>query len=101
MDEWKSLSNEFDQIENQQIEHLLADGTKLNLYTTIEDTVYGLQKITSPAKEMNEIFDICEEVGFTIEHKEFINDTLYIPTSNSTCPLTYKNMFFVLRNGKK
>ena len=50
---------------------------------------------------LNEIFDICEEVGFTIEHKEFINDTLYIPTSNSTCPLTYKNMFFVLRNGKK
>ena len=40
--EWKALSAEFEQIENQQMEHLLADGTKLNIYTTIEDSVYGL-----------------------------------------------------------
>ena len=50
---------------------------------------------------MNEILDICQELGFVIEQKEFIDDTLYIPNNNSTCPLTYKNIFFVLRNGKK
>jgi len=40
--EWKAFAAEFDQIENRQMEHLLADGTKLNIYTTIEDSVYGL-----------------------------------------------------------
>lgn len=42
LNEWKALLTEFDQIENQQMEHLLVDGTKLNIYTTIEDSVYGL-----------------------------------------------------------
>ena len=37
--EFQFLSKEFDEIENQQMEHLLADGTKLNVYTTIEDSV--------------------------------------------------------------
>lgn len=40
--EFQFLWKEFDEIENQQMEHLLADGTKLNVYTTIEDSVYGL-----------------------------------------------------------
>lgn len=40
--EFQALSTEFDAIETQQMEHLLADGTKLNIYTTIEDSVYGL-----------------------------------------------------------
>lgn len=38
----QELSDEFDQIESQQVEQLLADGTKLNLYDTIEDVIYGL-----------------------------------------------------------
>lgn len=40
--EFQFLWKEFDEIENQQMEHLLADGTKLNVYTAIEDSVYGL-----------------------------------------------------------
>ncbi len=41
-DEFQLLLDEFVAIESQQIEHLLSDGTKLNLYATIEDAVYGL-----------------------------------------------------------
>ena len=40
--EFQLLSEEYDKVETQQMEHLLADGTKLNVYTTIEDYVYGL-----------------------------------------------------------
>lgn len=40
--ELTTLLQKFDEIEAQQVEHLLSDGTKLNIYTTIEDTVYGL-----------------------------------------------------------
>ncbi len=39
---FQDICDKFKCIEKQQIEHLLSDGTKLNLYTTIEDTVYGL-----------------------------------------------------------
>lgn len=40
--EFQELSAEFDKIQKQNLEHLLADGTKLDIYTTIEDSVYGL-----------------------------------------------------------
>ena len=40
--EFQFLLEEYDKVETQQMEHLLADGTKLNVYTTIEDSVYGL-----------------------------------------------------------
>ena len=39
---FQSLNDEYDQIESQQLEHILSDGTKLNIYDTIEDSVYGL-----------------------------------------------------------
>ena len=40
--QFQALSDEFDHIESQQLEHILSDGTKLNIYNTIEDSVYGL-----------------------------------------------------------
>lgn len=40
--ELKTLSREYDSIEHQQLEHILSDGTKLNLYQTIQDTIYGV-----------------------------------------------------------
>lgn len=39
---FEEIGDKFKNIEKQQIEQLLSDGTKLNLYMTIEDTVYGL-----------------------------------------------------------
>lgn len=71
MDEWKSLSNEFDQIENQQIEHLLADGTKLNLYTTIEDTVYGLY-LHADENKINRLEKTAEAIRFFCTRKYII-----------------------------
>ena len=41
-DKLKEILDDFELIEKQQLEHLLSDGSKLNLYTTVEDTVYGL-----------------------------------------------------------
>ena len=46
---------------------------------------------------IDEILEICLDHGFTLLQKEFIDDTLYIPHSNTTCPLTYKNLFFILK----
>lgn len=40
--EVEALSLEYEGIAQQQIQNILSDGTKLNLYTTIEDAVYGL-----------------------------------------------------------
>ena len=40
--DWQKLSDEFDEITTQQLQHILSDGTKQTLYDTIEDTVYGL-----------------------------------------------------------
>ena len=36
------LLNEYNKIEEQQLEYILTDGTKLNLYQTIEDVMYGM-----------------------------------------------------------
>lgn len=38
----EKLLNEYNKIEEQNIEFILSDGTKLSLYNTIEDTMYGL-----------------------------------------------------------
>lgn len=40
--QFQALRDEFDHIESQQLEHILSDGTKLNIYNTIEDSIYGL-----------------------------------------------------------
>lgn len=41
-EDWQKLSEEFNEITTQQLQHILSDGTKQTLYDTIEDTVYGL-----------------------------------------------------------
>lgn len=41
-EEASKILNEYHEIINMQIEQILADGTKLNLYQTIEDVMYGL-----------------------------------------------------------
>lgn len=42
VNKFKDIFDKFKNVEEQQVEHLLTDGSKLNLYATIEDTVYGL-----------------------------------------------------------
>lgn len=37
-----NLMEDYNKIEKQQIEYILSDGTKLNLYETIEDVMYGM-----------------------------------------------------------
>jgi len=39
---FQEIIEEYNEIQNNQFDHLLADQTKLNLYETIEDTIYGL-----------------------------------------------------------
>ena len=38
----EKLESEFVEIEKQQLEYILPDGTKLNIYQTIEDVMYGI-----------------------------------------------------------
>jgi hypothetical protein len=40
--ELNDLLTEYNKIEKQQLEYILADGTKLNLYQIIEDVMYGI-----------------------------------------------------------
>ena len=71
LNEWKTLSAEFDQIENQQMEHLLADGTKLNIYTTIEDSVYGLY-LHADENRINRLENTAEAIRFFCTRKYII-----------------------------
>lgn len=41
-DDADNILIQYHRIVNMQIEQILADGTKLNLYQTIEDVMYGL-----------------------------------------------------------
>lgn len=38
----EQLLNDYHKIENQQLTYILADGTKLDIYHTIEDVMYGM-----------------------------------------------------------
>lgn len=41
-EELKNVLDEYYKIEKQQLEYILSDGTKLNIYNTIEDVMYGI-----------------------------------------------------------
>lgn len=60
---FQALSDEFDKIESQQILHLLADGTKLDLYATIEDTIYGLY-LHADANKITHLENTAEAIRF-------------------------------------
>lgn len=61
--EFQSLGYEFNQIETQQIEHILSDGTKLNIYNTIEDSVYGLY-LHADENRINRLGNTIESIRF-------------------------------------
>lgn len=71
LNELQSLSADFDQIESQQLEHLLADGTKLNIYTTIEDSVYGLYLHADEAR-INRLEKTSEGIRFFCTRKYIV-----------------------------
>ena len=71
INEWQTLSSEFDQIEAQQMEHLLADGTKLNIYTTIEDCVYGLY-LHADENRINRLQNTAEAIRFFCTRKYIV-----------------------------
>lgn len=58
----------YDEIEKQQIEHILSDGTKLNLYTTIEDEVYGLY-LHADSKRIENLTRTKEGIRFVCTRK--------------------------------
>ena len=64
----QALSDEFDQIESQQVEQLLMDGTKLNLYDTIEDVIYGLY-LHADASRINRLENTAESARFFCTRK--------------------------------
>lgn len=60
-----NLLEDYIKIEQQQLEYILPDGTKLNLYKTIEDVMYGLylhadlEKIERLAKTEESLRFVC------------------------------------------
>lgn len=71
LNEWNTFSAEFNQIEMQQMEHLLADGTKLNIYTTIEDSVYGLY-LHADENRINRLKNTAEAIRFFCTRKYIV-----------------------------
>lgn len=64
-EQFDNLFEDYKKIEKQQLEYILSDGTKLNLYKTIEDVMYGLylhadlEKIERLAKTEESLRFVC------------------------------------------
>lgn len=76
---FENLNEEYCNIMQQQIEHVLSDGTKLNIYETIELTMYGLylhadaDKIMKINKTHDSIRFLCTR-KFVIEIEKIVID---------------------------
>ena len=67
-EESSKILNEYHEIINMQIEQILADGTKLNLYQTIEDVMYGLY-LHADANRIQRLVQTDEQLRFTCIRK--------------------------------
>lgn len=67
-EEASKILNEYHEIINMQIEQILADGTKLNLYQTIEDVMYGLY-LHADANRIQRLVQTDEQLRFTCIRK--------------------------------
>ena len=67
-EEASKILNEYHEIINMQIEQILADGTKLNLYQTIEDVMYGLY-LHADANRIQRLVQTDEQLCFTCIRK--------------------------------
>lgn len=65
---FQALNDEFHRIETQQLEHILSDGTKLNIYNTIEDSVYGLY-LHADENRINRLGNTIESIRFLCTRK--------------------------------
>lgn len=66
--EIEDLLREYESISQQQIENILSDGTKLNLYETIEDTIYGLY-LHADENRINKLMKTTESIRFVCIRK--------------------------------
>lgn len=67
-EEASKILNEYHEIINMQIEQILADGTKLNLYQTIEDVMYGLY-LHADANRIRRLVQTDEQLRFACIRK--------------------------------
>ena len=67
-EEASKILNEYHEIINMQIEQILADGTKLNLYQTIEDVMYGLY-LHADANRIQRLLQTDEQLRFVCIRK--------------------------------
>lgn len=67
-DKLEILLNEYNKIEAQQLEYVLQDGTKLNLYQTIEDVMYGMY-LHADENRINRLNETDENLRFICVRK--------------------------------
>ena len=70
---------------------------KNGLWINIGPLHWMMDQYQSFHLSFDEVMDCLEQSDFIIERKEIINECSYVPSENSTFPLTYKNCFFVVR----
>ncbi len=69
---FEQLNEDFNNIMQQQIEHILSDGTKLNIYETIEFSMYGLY-LHADADKIKQINKTHESIRFACTRK-YVSD---------------------------
>jgi len=67
-EQFELLNKEFNNVMTQQLEHILSDGTKLNIYETIEVTMYGLY-LHADAEKIKQINKTHETIRFACIRK--------------------------------
>lgn len=77
-DDADNILIQYHRIVNMQIEQILADGTKLNLYQTIEDVMYGLY-LHADANRIQRLLQTDEKIRFVCIRKyvEDFENVLY------------------------
>lgn len=71
-EQFEQLNSDFNNIMQQQMEHILSDGTKLNIYETIELCLYGLY-LHADAAKINQINKTHESFRFACTRKYVID----------------------------
>ena len=90
--ELNHLSLIFDEIESQQFEHILADGTKIDIYKTIECVIYGLylhadEEKIAKLEQTRESIRFFSTRKYLFEIEELIFKLYDFLKSNGTEPL--------------
>lgn len=77
-DIFEQLLDEYDEIENKQLQTIIADGTKINLRQSIEDVMYGLY-LHADENKIKQLLQMDSTLSFVLtrEYVETLEDLVF------------------------